>query len=234
MSPEIAKKQKHTKNTDVWSLGLVFIDLILMDFHKLDNPTGFTVSDPDLQALDKCIRDKMVVIDKESRAYIEQVIKDKAFSKHIQIVEAKAKAWQFEEALHETEIHHLQQQISELRQTIADNAKQFSKDLASRDKQNVRLEACFNRQIADLKESSKRYLDSWVESTESKIRRIEDRNEDLELKLQSFEVVGNSQSNDNQTELEANKASKSVGKTLSGPQSSKNQKVCNFFMSLIS
>ena len=123
--------KQHSNKTDIWSLGLVFINLIIVDWHNLDQPTDFTIPNDSLEALRLCICNKMIVVDDKNRATIGQVIEDEAFRNHFPFVEAKAKAWENEEALDEMKSQHLQQQIEKLTETISN----FKNELARKDEQ---------------------------------------------------------------------------------------------------
>ena len=104
MSPQASNGQEYGQKTDCWSMGVVLVEMLTleastinpMDFQPL-KPTEIGSSDnPD--ALRKCICSKMLVKEENERATVEQIIDDEAFKNHFPAVEAKAKAWESNEA----------------------------------------------------------------------------------------------------------------------------------------
>ena len=102
MSPQVIKGEGYSYKTDVWSVGLVFIVMmILKPFFDVVKPALFAKLDPGeipgvpdhFQALRNCICRKMIVLKEDDRASVQQVIDDVAFRNHFPTVEGKALDW---------------------------------------------------------------------------------------------------------------------------------------------
>ena len=157
--------------------------------HDLRNPTDFPVVDSKLKALGQCICKKMVVADDKTRASIDQVIGDEAFRDYFPFVEAKAKAWQYEEALDEMENQHLQQQISKLKETISSNKKRFNKSLSEYKKQ---LDDSLQQLKEEVEERNKlqRVVEQsnlLIERMNERLKQVEGENKRLGQQLQLME-----------------------------------------------
>ena len=109
MSPQVMNFEEYGKGADIWSVGLIFYNILALEepmlnpklrpigFQKLelsDIPQGFC---PRGFTLFKCIYIKMIVFDEKDRATVEQVIDDEAFHGHYQTVEAQALVWQVDD-----------------------------------------------------------------------------------------------------------------------------------------
>ena len=109
MSPQAASREEYSKKTDVWSLGWVFYNAMTLEFPNLDpqvsklRPNPFTVSIPNenFKLLRDCICSKMIVVGENQRGSIDDVIADVAFHEFYHSTEAKAKSWEYQEAIEE-------------------------------------------------------------------------------------------------------------------------------------
>ena len=102
-SPEMLISHRFGKSTDIWSLGLIFYFILTLD-KPMNNPklnpfdfNNLNFNDipqeglcPRAITLFDCIFSKMVVLNEEGRATIEEVIENEAFRDFYQAVEIKA------------------------------------------------------------------------------------------------------------------------------------------------
>ena len=102
MSPQVINGENYSYKTDVWSVGLVFIVMMISKpFFDAVKPVWFVELVPDeipgvpdhFQALRNCICLKMMILKEDDRASVQQVIDDIAFKKHFPTVGAKANDW---------------------------------------------------------------------------------------------------------------------------------------------
>ena len=173
MSPQVLKGKGYNKRTDVWSLGLVFIELIILEPHKVETikfvgplqPSSIPISDTRLEPIRKCICSKMIVSKDHDRCSVEQVINDVAFRNHFPFVEAKAKAWLYDEALVEMENQQLEMKIvdveSKLRQELDETKKQLDETKVELNVMNKELDQTKTRVDETEKEldNAKKQLD---------------------------------------------------------------------------
>ena len=116
MSPQVMKWEPYGVKTDVWSTGMVFVNVMTLEHPHFINPATFDninlkdipISNADLEPLRKCICNRMLVRDEKDRATVEEVSNDDAFQNHFSICEDEADNWQRHEKLREID-HHYQQ-----------------------------------------------------------------------------------------------------------------------------
>ena len=103
MSPQMLGGAVYNNKTDVWSTGIVFIEMmtfktptiVLVDFKKL-NPKNVPLSnenDTRMVALRQCICSNMIVGNEEERATVGEIIASPEFRKQFDLVSTKAKEW---------------------------------------------------------------------------------------------------------------------------------------------
>ena len=116
MSPEVALFKPYSHKADVWSVGVVYMDLMILEeieiisetFQRLE-PASIVVPN-EFKPLRDYVCNAMVVLGESNRADIDQVIANDLFSNHYQLVDARATAWQREEDLRE-----LNEQLAEVK-----------------------------------------------------------------------------------------------------------------------
>ena len=145
MSPQVYKKVKYTGKADIWSLGLIFINLIKLDRHFI-NPNNFVHLSPKSIAIEgddrfnllcHCICSKMVVLYENQRANIDQLIEHEVFHGHFERVDGKAKNWQLNFDLEEIEKQNLKEKIVELKETENELKQKLANERLERMKINL-------------------------------------------------------------------------------------------------
>ena len=138
MSPQMLGSLEFGKGTDVWSLGLIFYQLLTLDEPRNNpklNPIDFKrleISDIPLQwqncprafALFKCIYMKMIVFAEQNRASVEEVMEDEAFDEIRSTEQTKAMGWQIDDLQERNELHR--QQLKEKQNEIDELKRQLT------------------------------------------------------------------------------------------------------------
>ena len=155
MSPQVIKNQLYGTKTDVWSVGLVFlnlatlsdIDVVPATFKRLDRKL-LKVPNEQFKPLIDCICKKMVVKEEDDRADIDQLIEHPIFSNYFRIVDSKAKAWLLEEAFGEIGDQYLEKKITDLSEKLkktTEKLEQTEKNLEQATNQQKEMEKQFNQ-----------------------------------------------------------------------------------------
>ena len=104
MSPQVFLDQRYTNKTDVWSTGVVFLAMLILQRpnvkqYKFEpiNPSTVNISDKRLDNFRRCICTKMIVEDEKQRFSVKQVIEHAAFRDHYGQVEKAASDWLYGE-----------------------------------------------------------------------------------------------------------------------------------------
>ena len=188
MSPQVINRKEYSKKTDVWSLGLVFIELITLEPHKVDptdfesplQPSSIAISDDRLKPIRKCICLKMVVLRDQDRCSVKEVIADEAFRNHFPFVDAKAKAWLYDEALVEMENQQLELKIvdveNKLRQNLAEKQKQIDETQRELDEMKKQM---------DEERQERRKMQKSLDKSNELISNLQKRVEKLEAQKQN-------------------------------------------------
>ena len=103
MSPQVLKRQAYTFKTDVWSSGVVFLNMLTLKLWKsaiVDKivASEIAVSDDRLIPVRNCICEEMLVFGEEQRKSVQELIQSPVFHSHYQIVERKAMVWQHDQS----------------------------------------------------------------------------------------------------------------------------------------
>ena len=105
MSPQVSAREEYSNKTDVWSTGIVFIEMMtlkklkiakLLTFTKLDPTTVNLSNENDRRLVDlrQCICDWMIVGKEEERANVASLVKNSVFHEQYSLKTLnQAKQW---------------------------------------------------------------------------------------------------------------------------------------------
>ena len=100
MSPQVVDRSRYSNKTDIWSTGVVFVEMATLknprlqplQFTKLE-PETIVISDTRLKPFRVFICSQMLVANQDDRANIDEVIASPVFNKHYKKVSRRASAW---------------------------------------------------------------------------------------------------------------------------------------------
>ena len=136
MSPQICNQLPYTEKTDIWSSGIVFINIMTLEYPNINPPHFIRLNQSDVadvpdhfKALRDFICSKMVVLREIDRASVDEIIADPVFCSYFQKVHDEELCWlhkeklrvqELEEELHrkETEIQFLMAENQQLKETV--------------------------------------------------------------------------------------------------------------------
>ena len=149
MSPQVFQGLQYSQKTDVWSVGVVFINLMIVDYFDLQ-PASFQCLDPmhvpipnsDFEQLRDCVCSQMIVLREDQRGTVGDVIENEAFRNHFHLVEAKATAWDYEQAFADLDWQQWQQKVADLNRQVEESKNTnevINSQLISRQRENDEL-----------------------------------------------------------------------------------------------
>ena len=118
MSPQVSRGFWYDNKTDIWSMGVTFIEIITLEYPNMTIDgweTPFPIErinyqDKQLLPLCRLICSKMLVCNDKKRASIKEVIADEVFKNHFPRVKQEADRWQQEEeALKREHVNQMQE-----------------------------------------------------------------------------------------------------------------------------
>ena len=141
MSPEVIEHNGYGKGTDIWSSGLVFYRILILE-HPKDNPRFkiSAISSKKLElsdipkkglcrksiALFKCIYLKMIVFDEKDRATAETLVEDEAFRDVYKDLEKEELTWEVSDLKERN--HLLQEELKGRGGNLEDNVRERGKN----------------------------------------------------------------------------------------------------------
>ena len=115
MSPQVFKGDEYTKKADVWSGGLLFLKIMILDSKNLKfknakfnqiKRTDFENVQEQFNPLIQCICSQMVVLEEDARSSICELVKGPIFHEHFVHVAEKNRWWTLTAEFREMEDRH--------------------------------------------------------------------------------------------------------------------------------